>query len=281
MFIASGVAIPTIPTPTPSVKRTALLLYNPQNKPMIPRRKAISKFEFINPSEGILRANDINELECDTAIRLTSSWTIEPRGRGLDVLETHWPLIFSDNLLDKVDLSQLPLAIIATINVGFLIRIPYHWQAVILRKGFALNNTSTLVIREAAYAAIIAAQLVLRDETHLFMLLEGLDDNKKNLLTYYFDKHGAREESGVGQRGSMSAGGSIAGAGRMGSGFTGNKGIARSSDSTEETDQNEAGSGMTRLEGQMGRLDKMMNTPQKGRDKEDSPYPLTRPSIIS
>jgi len=40
--------------------------------------------------------------------------------------------------------------------------------------------------------AIIAAQLVLRDETHLFMLLDGLATEKKNLLTYFFDKHGAR-----------------------------------------------------------------------------------------
>lgn len=40
--------------------------------------------------------------------------------------------------------------------------------------------------------AIIAAQLVLRDETHLFALLDGLTDDKKNLLTYLFDKHGAR-----------------------------------------------------------------------------------------
>lgn len=39
---------------------------------------------------------------------------------------------------------------------------------------------------------IIAAQLVLRDETHLFVLLDGLADEKKNLLTYLFDKHGAR-----------------------------------------------------------------------------------------
>ncbi|KAG1753830.1 clasp N terminal-domain-containing protein [Suillus paluster] len=90
----------------------------------------------------------------------------------------------------------------------------------------ALNDT-TLVIREAAYATIIAAQLVLRDETHLFALLDGLDDNKKNLLTYYFDKHDARVI-----------------------GMDGN------------------GVGMTKLEGQMGRLDKLMNTPQKGRASE-------------
>ena len=47
-------------------------------------------------------------------------------------------------------------------------------------------------MREAATAAIIAAQMVLRDETHLFTLLDGLPDEKKNLLTYLFDKHGVR-----------------------------------------------------------------------------------------
>jgi len=88
----------------------------------------------------------------------------------------------------------------------------------------AALNDSTLVIREAAYATIIAAQLVLRDETHLFALLDGLDDNKKNLLTYYFDKHDARDLNADG-----------------------------------------GGIGMTKLEGQMGRLDKLMNTPQKSR----------------
>ncbi|KAJ7179334.1 clasp N terminal-domain-containing protein [Mycena filopes] len=56
----------------------------------------------------------------------------------------------------------------------------------------ALNDTSSLVIRESAAAAIISAQLALRDETHLFALLDGLADEKKNLLTYLFDKHGAR-----------------------------------------------------------------------------------------
>ncbi|KAJ3564353.1 hypothetical protein NP233_g8352 [Leucocoprinus birnbaumii] len=56
----------------------------------------------------------------------------------------------------------------------------------------ALNDKSSLIIRESAAASIIAAQLVLRDETHLFALLDGLADDKKNLLTYLFDKHGAR-----------------------------------------------------------------------------------------
>jgi CLIP-associating protein 1/2 len=47
-------------------------------------------------------------------------------------------------------------------------------------------------VREAAYASIVAAQAILRDERHLFALLDGLEHSKKNLLTYYFDKHGAR-----------------------------------------------------------------------------------------
>ncbi|KAI0030224.1 clasp N terminal-domain-containing protein [Vararia minispora EC-137] len=56
----------------------------------------------------------------------------------------------------------------------------------------ALSDPTSLVVREAAASAIIAAQLVLRDETHLFALLDGLPDDKKNLLTYLFDKHAAR-----------------------------------------------------------------------------------------
>ncbi|KZT12975.1 uncharacterized protein LAESUDRAFT_808469 [Laetiporus sulphureus 93-53] len=55
-----------------------------------------------------------------------------------------------------------------------------------------VSSRSSLMVREAAAAAIIAAQLVLRDEAHLFVLLDGLPDDKKNLLTYLFDKHGSR-----------------------------------------------------------------------------------------
>lgn len=55
----------------------------------------------------------------------------------------------------------------------------------------SLNDTQ-LLVRESAAAAIIAAQLVLRDETYLFTMLASLSDEKKNLLTYLFDKHGAR-----------------------------------------------------------------------------------------
>ncbi|PFH52674.1 hypothetical protein AMATHDRAFT_74133 [Amanita thiersii Skay4041] len=59
----------------------------------------------------------------------------------------------------------------------------------------ALNDRTSLIVRESAAVSIIAAQLVLRDETHLFALLDGLADDKKNLLTYLFDKHGARGTS--------------------------------------------------------------------------------------
>jgi len=62
----------------------------------------------------------------------------------------------------------------------------------------ALTDTTSLVVREAAAAAIIAAQVVLRDDAHLFALLDGLADDKKNLLTYLFDKHGVRGMVGSG-----------------------------------------------------------------------------------
>lgn len=39
---------------------------------------------------------------------------------------------------------------------------------------------------------------MLKDETQLFALLDGLADDKKNLLTYLFDKHGARATGGGG-----------------------------------------------------------------------------------
>ncbi|KZT26934.1 hypothetical protein NEOLEDRAFT_1161851 [Neolentinus lepideus HHB14362 ss-1] len=55
----------------------------------------------------------------------------------------------------------------------------------------ALHDTS-LIVRESAVACIVAAQLMLSDETHLFAILDGLADEKKNLLIYMFDKHGAR-----------------------------------------------------------------------------------------
>ena len=62
----------------------------------------------------------------------------------------------------------------------------------------ALTDATSLVVREAAAAAIIAAQVVLRDDAHLFALLDGLADDKKNLLTYLFDKHGVRGATGSG-----------------------------------------------------------------------------------
>lgn len=57
-----------------------------------------------------------------------------------------------------------------------------------------LNSES--VVRQAATAAITAAQVILRDETHLFALLGPLPDDKKNLLTYFFEKNNARGSVG-------------------------------------------------------------------------------------
>lgn len=54
------------------------------------------------------------------------------------------------------------------------------------------KDPSRTTVRESAYASIVAANAILRDERRLFSLLDGLEESKKNLLTYYFDKHGAR-----------------------------------------------------------------------------------------
>ncbi|KIP12816.1 hypothetical protein PHLGIDRAFT_97512 [Phlebiopsis gigantea 11061_1 CR5-6] len=71
-----------------------------------------------------------------------------------------------------------------------------------------MSSESSLVVREAAAASIIAAQLVLRDEAHLFLLLDGLPEDKKNLLTYLFDKHHCRGSlAGAGAGGLFEASG--------------------------------------------------------------------------
>lgn len=64
------------------------------------------------------------------------------------------------------------------------------------------SNESSTVVREAAAASIIAAQLVIQDETHVFTLLDGIPEDKKNLLAYLFDKHHTRITNGpLGQSG--------------------------------------------------------------------------------
>jgi CLIP-associating protein 1/2 len=36
---------------------------------------------------------------------------------------------------------------------------------------------------------VVSAQMVLQDQAHLFALLDGLSEEKKNFLTYLFDKN--------------------------------------------------------------------------------------------
>lgn len=45
------------------------------------------------------------------------------------------------------------------------------------------------VVRSAAAMVVVASQIVLQDQGHLFALLDGLSDEKKNLLTYMIDKN--------------------------------------------------------------------------------------------
>ncbi|KAF8520121.1 clasp N terminal-domain-containing protein [Gautieria morchelliformis] len=87
---------------------------------------------------------------------------------------------------------------------------------------------SEAMVRQAATTAITAAQVILQDETHLFALLEPLPDDKKNLLTYFFEKNHARG-------------------------------------AVERVDASSGVSGMERLSKEMDRLDQRISTPPKHR----------------
>ncbi|KAG8747226.1 suppressor of tub2 mutation [Ceratobasidium sp. 414] len=60
----------------------------------------------------------------------------------------------------------------------------------------AICYEQSSLVRGAATVAIAACQVVLRDETHLFALLGNLPNEKKNLLTYYFNRTGSRGPAG-------------------------------------------------------------------------------------
>ncbi|CAE6524060.1 unnamed protein product [Rhizoctonia solani] len=60
----------------------------------------------------------------------------------------------------------------------------------------AICYEQSSLVRGAATVAIAACQMVLRDETHLFTLLGNLPNEKKNLLTYYFNRTGSRGPAG-------------------------------------------------------------------------------------
>lgn len=60
----------------------------------------------------------------------------------------------------------------------------------------AICYEQSALVRGAATVAIAACQMVLRDETHLFTLLGNLPNEKKNLLTYYFNRTGSRGPAG-------------------------------------------------------------------------------------
>jgi CLIP-associating protein 1/2 len=60
-------------------------------------------------------------------------------------------------------------------------------------KGLAHENT---VVRSATSMVVVSAQMVLNDQAHLFTLLDGLSEEKKNFLTYLFDKNRIQPSDG-------------------------------------------------------------------------------------
>ncbi|KAJ8086257.1 suppressor of tub2 mutation [Marasmius tenuissimus] len=150
--------------------------------------------------------NKFNVLEATNTIRDALTSKIEPV-YGLTTMHASLKSFHSESSRGSEEVKSATYAF-GLIAIGkFILRLPAEIAEEELPriKGTlvsALNDTTSLVVREAAAAAIISAQIVLRDETHLFTLLDGLADEKKNLLTYLFDKHGARGSgsSGIGGR---------------------------------------------------------------------------------
>ncbi|TFK76116.1 hypothetical protein BDN72DRAFT_786492 [Pluteus cervinus] len=148
--------------------------------------------------------NKLNVLEATNTIRDLLTTKIEPV-YGLTTMHAALRAFSSESNPTDVDADVKAAAYaFGLIALGkFILRLPAEIAEEELPrlKGTlisALNEKASLIVRESAAAAIISAQLVLQDETHLFTLLDGLADDKKNLLTYLFDKHGAR---GVAARG--------------------------------------------------------------------------------
>ncbi|KAH8830244.1 clasp N terminal-domain-containing protein [Flagelloscypha sp. PMI_526] len=168
--------------------------------------------EVFSTLMSVRYCNKVNILEATTTIRDRLTATIEPV-YGLTTAHGALKAFQTESLpsIPDVQKSDLTAAKTQTTAFGllalgkFILRLPAEIledELPRLRATFigSLNETSVqggLVVREAAAAAIIAAQLILRDEGNLFVLLDGLRDDKKNLLTYLFDKHGVRGNGGV------------------------------------------------------------------------------------
>ncbi|TDL29310.1 hypothetical protein BD410DRAFT_758063 [Rickenella mellea] len=142
--------------------------------------------------------NQLNVLEATNTIRDTLAARVEPV-YGLTTMHSSIRSFLSEPIpaVGNADIKAASYAFGLLALGKFILRLPGEVleEELPRLKGTlttALNDSSSLVVRESAATSIIASQLVLRDETHLFTLLDGLADEKKNLLTYLFDKHGAR-----------------------------------------------------------------------------------------
>ncbi|EJD01068.1 uncharacterized protein FOMMEDRAFT_29840 [Fomitiporia mediterranea MF3/22] len=142
--------------------------------------------------------NSINVLEATNTIRDALVARIDPV-YGLTMLHASLRTFRAEPLVDTAKQEEKSASYaFGLIALGkFILRLPAEVLEDELSRlkttlTTALSDTTSLVVRESAATCIIASQLVLRDETHLFTLLDGLPDEKKNLLTYLFDKHGAR-----------------------------------------------------------------------------------------
>jgi CLIP-associating protein 1/2 len=165
-------------------------------------------------------------------------------------------------LPDEVLEEELPRLKSTLLTVRSLLFPASHDLFLLFNYLQALNDKTHLIVRECAVEAIVAAQMVLRDQTHLFTLLDGLTDDKKDFLTYMFAKHQVSDQT---DPANVSTGIPRAGSSTAGT-YTG------------QWDNNHPG--MEKLVKEMKRLDSRTSTPPRAMLRRWYAFPSFPPSVF-
>jgi len=147
---------------------------------------------------AVRKVEDAMALEATNALRDSMGTSTDPV-YGLTTLHAC--------LNESLKRTPTPSAVVGTYVFGlnginkFVLRLPAQVleeelpriRPLILK---SLSHENSLV-RSAASMVVVSAQMVLHDQAHLFALLDGLSDEKKNFLTYLFDKNKIQPANGA------------------------------------------------------------------------------------
>lgn len=150
-------------------------------------------------------------LEASVALRDALSCNVEPV-YGLSTLHTCLKQFLQNSDASMDSIGTTSSHVFALNGIGkFLLRLPpevledelprlrmtilkvrthYNYKCTLQFTSIpqALADTNS-VVRSAASMVVVASQVVLQDQAHLFALLDGLSEEKKNFLTYMFNKN--------------------------------------------------------------------------------------------